>query len=98
LDIWIRRTPENVRRVWNALKRFHTPLRELKLEDLLTEDVIYFVGVPPQKLDILTSILGVEFDEAWPRRTTVEVDGQSVPVLGKAELIKAKWASEGQKI
>jgi hypothetical protein len=93
LDIWIRRTPENVRRVWNALKRFGAPLRGLKLDDLLTEDVVYFVGIAPQKIDILTSIPGVEFDEAWPQRTTVEIDARIVPILGKADLIKSKRAS-----
>jgi hypothetical protein len=93
LDIWVRPSPENARRVWNALKRFRAPMRDLRLADLEEEDVVYFVGIAPQRIDILTSISGIEFEDAWPHRMFVEVDGQSIPVLGKADLIKNKRAS-----
>jgi hypothetical protein len=51
------------------------------------------MGVPPQRIDILTSITGVEFDEAWPARLTVQIDGLSIDVLGIEQLYANKSAS-----
>jgi hypothetical protein len=93
LDIWIRRSPENAQRVWKAIHRFRAPLHGLELKDLEEEDIVYYVGIAPQRIDILTSISGVEFDEAWPHRHYLEIENVRFPVLGKAELIKNKRAS-----
>lgn len=50
-------------------------------------------GYPPYRIDILTSIDGVEFEEAWDRRLTVELQGLSVPVIGRDDLIVNKRAA-----
>ncbi|MFO0265198.1 MAG: hypothetical protein ACK53V_26550, partial [Planctomycetota bacterium] len=54
---------------------------------------VYQMGVAPQRIDLLTSVSGVEFDEAWQNRKQVEVSGLSVPVLGLSELIANKLAT-----
>lgn len=92
LDLWVRPTPENARRVWQGLERFEAPLHELTLDDLSREDVVFQIGVVPNRIDVLTSITGVTFDEAWENRTAVEIEGMSVPVLGRAELVRNKRA------
>jgi hypothetical protein len=51
------------------------------------------IGLPPRRIDILTSISGVGFDEAWPGHVPHEVDGLAVPFLGRAELVRNKRAS-----
>jgi hypothetical protein len=51
------------------------------------------IGLPPRRIDILTSISGVGFDEAWTARVTHEVGGIRVPFLGRADLVRNKRAS-----
>ena len=54
MDIWIRRSDENAERVWQALKQFKAPMRNLTVEDLKTPDVVFQIGVahaPDRRLD-----------------------------------------------
>jgi hypothetical protein len=92
-DIWIRPTRKNAKRVWAALDQFGAPRRKLTIDDLCTPDNIYQIGVAPNRIDILTSITGVEFDEAWPHRTEGPIDGITVPVIGREQLLKNKRAT-----
>src|SRR5712692_9428047 len=81
LDIWIRATAPNAERVWQALITFGAPLNELRLEDLSTPEIVFQIGIAPARIDILTSLTGLRFEEAWPRRQIVEVEGRSLPFL-----------------
>jgi hypothetical protein len=92
LDVWVRPTPENAARVWAALRSFGAPLFDLSLEDLTRSGVVFQIGVPPCRIDLLTEITGVTFDEAWPRRLTAEVEGQPLPFIGRNELLANKRA------
>lgn len=92
LDLWIRATPDNAERTWRALQRFGAPLGQIKLEDLTTPNLVYQVGVVPNRIDLLTSITGLDFESAWSRRGTVMIGELAVPVLGKADLIRNKRA------
>jgi hypothetical protein len=51
------------------------------------------LGYPPYRIDIITSISGVEFDSAWANRLVVEVDGLNVPFIGRDDLLKNKRAT-----
>ena len=93
LDIWVRATPENAERVWAALIRFGAPLDDLTPGDLATPGVEFQMGQEPRRIDILTSISGVTFNEAWPHRLPVEHDGLHYPVIGKKDLIRNKRAA-----
>jgi len=90
LDILVRPTPENAERVWQALVTFGAPLHDLTRADLIAPDVVFQIGVVPCRIDILTSVSGVAFDEAWTSRMTVEIEGQEVSVLGRGALLKNK--------
>jgi DNA mismatch repair protein MutH len=92
LDLWIRPTSENASRVWAALGKFGAPLGELKQDDLQTSDLVYQIGIPPKRIDVLTSISGVTFEDAWVHRVLTRIGDLTVPVLGKAELIRNKRA------
>lgn len=92
LDIWVRPTSDNAERVWRALVVFGAPLDRLSVEDLSTDDVVFQIGLAPNRIDLLTTIGGVEFAEAWDRRTQVELGGLSVPVIGRDDLIRSKRA------
>lgn len=92
LDLWIRPTPENVDRTFSALEAFGAPTHELTVSDLADPDLVFQVGVEPRRIDILSSITGVSFAEAWREREQVEINGLSLPVLGRAQLIENKRA------
>jgi len=90
LDLWINRSPENVEKVWQALERFGAPLTDLDPSDLEKPDVVYQVGVAPNRVDILSFIDGVTFSEAWQQRMEIEVEGLSIPVISKEHLVLNK--------
>ena len=92
MDIWIRRSEENAARVWRALQRFGAPLAGLTRDDLKTPDLVFQIGVAPRRIDILTSIDGVEFDEAWSNRDAIVVERLSIAVIGRSHLIRNKKA------
>lgn len=99
LDVWIERTSDNARRVWDALAEFGAPLDELRVttEDLMRPETVVQVGLPPFRLDILTSVSGLTFAEAWPGRVPGRFEDVSVPFIGRADLIRNKRASGRHK-
>lgn len=90
LDLWINRSPVNVQRVWQALIRFGAPLTDLDSSDLEKPDVVYQVGVAPNRVDILSFIDGVAFDKAWRQRVEVDIEGLKIPIIGREDLIQNK--------
>ena len=93
IDLWIRSTPENAHRVWGALAAFGAPLDGLTEEDFLGADVVLQIGVAPCRIDVVTSIDGVEFEDAWARRIGIEIEGIQVNVIGRDDLIRNKRAA-----
>ncbi len=93
IDLWVRPSAENALRVLRALARFGAPLEGLEKQDLSRPGTVFQIGVPPRRIDILTKVDGVEFEEAWASRTVVDLAGLPVPVIGRAELIRNKRAS-----
>jgi hypothetical protein len=92
LDIWVRPTRENARRVWAALQAFGAPLGELTQDDLASGDLVFQIGVAPSRIDLLTGVTGLAFDEAWPTRVSLTLEGVAVPVIGREALIRNKRA------
>ena len=94
IDLWIARSGENADRVLRALKRFGAPGSGWAAEDLQKPDMVFQIGVEPCRIDILTSIAGIRFSDAWNRRMTVETDGLQVPFVGRQDLIASKEAAD----
>ena len=92
IDLWVRPTPENAEKVMEALRRFGAPLDQITVEDLATPGNVFQLGVAPRRIDILTRIEAVEFDDAWDARLTTEVEGQTISVLGREEFLRNKRA------
>lgn len=92
LDLWVRATPDNAARVVNALTKFGAPLHDLTLTDLSHPGTVFQIGVAPLRVDILTGIDGVTFDDAWPARVQTKVFGQPVAVISIEHLIRNKRA------
>lgn len=96
-DVWVRPTPDNAARVLNALRRFGAPLFDLTSEDLTRPGTVFQLGVPPRRIDIMTSIDGVEFDDAWKSRVTCHLGDAEVAVLGREDLVRNKRAAARPK-
>ena len=84
--------PDNADRVLSALERFGALLLDLKREDLTRAGTVFQIGQPPSRIDILSSISGVTFEDAWPRRILVDIEGIAVPVLARRDFIANKRA------
>ncbi len=93
LDIWVEPTVANAARVYQALRAFGAPLHELTEKDLATSDMVFQMGIAPNRIDIVTSVSGLGFKEAWKSRSSFELGKVRVPVLGRTALIKNKRAA-----
>jgi hypothetical protein len=92
LDIFVEPIPENAARVYRALAAFGAPLSELRERDLVTPGLVFQLGVPPRRIDVMTELTGVTFDEAWAERAAATYGGVTVPVIGWRALIRNKLA------
>lgn len=100
LDLWIEPTESNASRVWNAAVTFGAPLESLGIlpEDLHRSGTVVQLGLPPNRVDLLTSIDGVpEFQAAWEDRVEHRFGGVLMPFLGRAALIRNKHAAGRRK-
>lgn len=96
LDIWVQRDAGNAERVWRALADFGAPLSAIGVtrSDFEDTDCVVQLGIPPARIDLMTSISGVEsFDAAFADHVDATVEGVTVPVLGRRDLIANKRAS-----
>ena len=93
LDVWIEPTAENALRAHAALREFGAPLDELRPADLARPGIIFQIGLPPLRIDILTVIDGVAFETAWPHRLAADFDGVTASVIGRADFLTNKRAT-----
>jgi hypothetical protein len=93
LDVWIDATADNAPRVMRALSEFGAPLTDVTVADFARPGVVFQIGLPPARIDILTQLSGVTFDEAWPDRHRAPFDSVDVDFIGRAAFIKNKRAT-----
>ena len=93
LDIWIERSAENAARVYRALAEFGAPLGDLSVRDFQSDDLILAIGTQPLRIDIITDIDAVIFEEAWQRRIEDNLFGVPVPFIGRDDFIRNKRAA-----
>ena len=74
IDLWIKRSEENAERVVRALIKFGAPLFDLSKDDLKESGLIFQIGLVPKRIDILTSIDGVIFEDAWILRKEIVIE------------------------
>jgi hypothetical protein len=99
IDFFYGRTEANTVRLFQSLSEFwNGSIPEVKnATELMEESVVIQFGRPPYRIDLLSSIDGVDFPEAWESRETVEIVGSGAPIagyyLGREALLKNKKAS-----
>jgi hypothetical protein len=97
MDIWVAIHPENAQRAVTALKEFGFHPPELSLDLFLKEGQIIRMGVPPVRIELLTSISGVRFQECFAARILASVDGMDIPVIDLEHLKANKKAAARHK-
>jgi hypothetical protein len=90
MDLWVRPTAANGARVLHALTEFGAAPAGILPPQFEDPRTLLMIGREPFRVAILTDLPGVTFDDAWPARTHVTIDGVTVPVIGKAQLITNK--------
>lgn len=90
LDLWVEPTPENVHRLLEALEEFGFGGIGLKPEDFLEPGRFVQLGYAPNRVNLMTSLKGVTFEEAWTRRVEDFIGDEKVCILGRSDLIKNK--------
>jgi hypothetical protein len=93
LDIWVEPTPENAERVMTALAAFGAPMGEIAVADFAREGVVYQIGVPPGRIDLLTELTGLTFREAWADRLRRPFGDVDADFIGRASFIRNKRAT-----
>ena len=95
LDLWIDPDGDNAARAWTALVRFGAPVEALgiTMQDLATPGTVVQIGLPPRRIDVMTSATGLVFGEAWASRVTHEMAHLPIPFIGRAELLRNKRAT-----
>jgi predicted nucleotidyltransferase len=97
IDIWVKPNNTNSRKLYKALARFGAPLEQIEIDDFSMEGIIFQIGLIPRRIDIITKIDGVTYEEADEDKITVEVEGLMLPVISLEKLIKNKMATGREK-
>ena len=93
MDIWIWADRVNSERVYRALAQFGTPIEQISPADFSEAGVIFQIGVPPNRIDLVTAVDGVDFHACFGKRDTVSIEGLDIPVISKQDLIVNKRAT-----
>ena len=93
LDVWVDPTPDNAARIMDALEAFGAPLQEVAAADFSRPGVVFQMGLPPLRIDVLTELSGLTFAEAWSDRLSAALGPLTVDVIGRDAFIKNKRAT-----
>jgi hypothetical protein len=92
LDVWVEPTSENAGRVMRALASFGAPLTDVNESDFAQPGAVYQIGVAPGRIDILTELTALTFDEAWQGRLHRPFGDVDVDFIGRAAFLRNKRA------
>ena len=93
LDVWVDATESNAPRIMRALSTFGAPLTDISERDFARPGVVFQIGVVPGRIDVLTELTGLTFDEAWPTREAGRFGELTVDFIGRDAFIRNKRAT-----
>ena len=93
LDVWVDPTPENAANVVSALEQFGAPTAQVSVGDFSRPGIVFQMGLPPLRIDVLTELTGLTFSEAWSTRTEAAFGPVMADVIGREAFIKNKRAT-----
>jgi hypothetical protein len=92
LDVWVDCSRENAARILSALDEFGFGSLDLTVDDLATPDLVIQLGYEPNRIDFLTGLTGVRFNEAYAKRVSATIDGMELPIIDRHSLAANKRA------
>ncbi len=90
LDVWVEPSTDNAKRVWQALEKYGAPLVDVSERDFANPEIVYQIGVEPNRIDVMMDISGVEFKQAWESREESAYGDEPIYIIGLNDLIQAK--------
>jgi hypothetical protein len=93
IDLWVRPSPDNAQRICRALTAFGAPSSQIAAGDFEKADMVVQIGVAPRRIDLITSITGVSYDEAACKAIAREIDGVPVRILSAEDFVRNKLAA-----
>jgi predicted nucleotidyltransferase len=93
IDFFVWATPDNAVKLMRALAKFGAPMGEISESDFSSEGVIFQIGNNPRRIDIVTTIDGVKFEQAYANKKVFSIEGLQVPAISLEDLIVNKRAS-----
>jgi len=90
LDIWIEPSPDNAKKVWQALVKYGAPMIDISPEDFCNPEIVYQIGVEPNRIDVMMDIAGVGFVDAWVNRVESTYGDEQIHLISLDDLIRAK--------
>ena len=99
IDFFVKKSPENAKRLVAALHDFFGPLPEIQEENFLQDDRMSQYGLEPLRIDILVHIKGIDFDTAYQNRTTIHYSGIDIPFISLPDLrVNKKATARGKDL
>ena len=97
IDIWVKSDEKNSKKVYETLVQFGASLDEIEINDFATEGIIFQIGVIPRRIDIITKIDGVTYEETDEDKIIIEIEGLNLPVISLDKLIKNKMSTGSER-
>ncbi|HQP69701.1 MAG TPA: nucleotidyltransferase [Clostridiales bacterium] len=97
IDIWVEASIDNSNKVFKSLARFGAPTDNIEAKDFEKKGIIFQIGIAPRRIDITTVIDGVDFEQAYPKRKIVNIEGINIPIISCEDLILNKESTGREK-
>ena len=97
IDLWVLADGENSKKIFRCLAKFGAPMEQISEKTFSEPGVIFQIGIVPRRIDIITKISGVDFEQAFSRREEFVIDNVKVPFISKQDLITNKQATGREK-
>ena len=90
MDVWVPPEINNVETIFNALKHFGAPLKGMTAKDFKDKKMIFQIGLPPVRIDIMGSVPGVSIKKAWEKKKRTHYGKSTIHVIDIKDLMRAK--------
>lgn len=93
IDVWVQRSPQNAKKMLKVLEQFGFGSLDIKKEDFMVTNRVIQLGYPPNRIDLITSLTGLDFVECYQARVTADIHGEKINFIDVDNLCKNKRAS-----
>lgn len=96
-DIWVDTSIENSKKIYKSLFEFGVPISDITENTFTEKGIVFQIGVAPRRIDIVTHIDGVNFEEAYRTKEIINIENLPLPFISKENLIKNKQSTGREK-